>query len=325
MFIKATKASQKLKLLLQGASGSGKTYSALILATEIIKKFGGRIAFIDSENGSASLYSDKFDFDVMELKDYSVSSYIKEMEEAMNSKEHTICIIDSITQEWEWILDQVTAITQASSSKNSYNSWAIPSEYHNKFLKTILKFNKHLICTVRAKQDYDQKNENGKKSIVKLGLAPIQREGIEYEFTTAFMINHDNKAEATKDRTDIFKSKGLFKISPNEANELLDWLDNAPAQKEQELLQQAKEHINTIQPELYIEYINKGDLPRKISNTEIVLELKKYAFDKAMEQGYKISIDKTKFENIEPNLDKKIDENLADFMPFSKLEIGDIA
>jgi len=293
MFIKATKSAQKLKLLLQGASGSGKTYSSLILATEIAKSTGKRIAFIDSENGSASLYADKFDFDVMELTDYSVNSYITALNQAKKSEDHSVVVIDSITQEWEWILDQV------SSSKVGYPAnWKQPSDMHNQFLKAILMFNKHLICTTRAKQDYSLQENNGKKSVQKLGLAPIQREGIEYEFTTAFMINSENKAEATKDRTSLFKNKGLFKIDEKTASTFLGWLNNTPVQEQLEYLQIAKENLATLTPDEYINYINNDIDVKKISNTELVLELKKYAFDKATEQNYSINEDKTKFEKI---------------------------
>lgn len=282
IFKKATKSAQKLKLLLQGASGSGKTYSSLVLASEIAKSTGKRIAFIDSENGSASLYADKFDFDVMELKDCSVASYIEAMNQAKRSDDHSVVIIDSITQEWEWILDQVTAIS--ATVKSSYTAWKKPSEMHGQFIKSILMFNKHLICTSRAKQDYSQ--ENGK--VQKLGLAPIQREGIEYEFTTAFMINQDNKAEATKDRTSLFKAKGLFRIDATTATTFLEWLNNAPVQEQIDILQTAKETLESKTPKQYIEYINNDIEIKKISNAELVLELKKYAFDKAKEQGYEL-------------------------------------
>ena len=155
IFKKATKASQKLKLLLQGASGSGKTYSALVLATEIAKATNGRIAFIDTENSSASLYSDKFDFDVISIKDFSVASFLSVMEEAQKSNEHTVCVIDSITHEWNWILEQVSISTSGYPQ-----NWKKPTELHDKFLKAILMFNKHLICTTRAKQDYQMQDFN---------------------------------------------------------------------------------------------------------------------------------------------------------------------
>ncbi|MGY8832331.1 MAG: AAA family ATPase, partial [Pseudomonadales bacterium] len=63
MFKKAERKQAKLRLALAGPSGAGKTYSALLIA----KGIGGKIAVLDTEKGSASLYSDLVDFDVVDL------------------------------------------------------------------------------------------------------------------------------------------------------------------------------------------------------------------------------------------------------------------
>lgn len=295
-FKKATKSAQKLKLLLQGASGSGKTYSALILGSEIAKSTGKRIAFIDSENGSASLYADKFDFDVLELKDYSVNSYIEAINEARRSDKHSVIIVDSITQEWDWVKKQVEIFANSTMKGNSYMAWSKGTDLHNQFLKSILLCDKHLICTVRAKTEYEtQENDKGKKTYIKIGLGAEMRTGIEYEFTTSFMIDQTNWCLADKDRTDIFKKKEAFKISIDTANEFLTWLNNIPAQEQQELLQEAKEQLLNSDPESYIDYINSGEICKKISNAELLLELKKFAFDKATEKEFKLNSDKTQF------------------------------
>lgn len=288
---KATKASQKLKLLLQGTSGSGKTYSSLILATEIAKKFNTKIIYVDTENGSASLYSDKFDFDVVELTNHSVNSYIETMQEIKNLPEYGVVVIDSITHEWNWVLEQVSA-----STKGYPQNWKAPTEAHDRFLKCILMFNKHLICTTRAKQSYETQDIGGGKKVVqKMGLAPIQREGIEYEFTTAFMIDSNNRAEVSKDRTGLFAKNELNIINKDTAKLLTDWLENSPTAEQLEFLQQAKETLDTTIPNTYIDYINNGELCRKITNAELLLELKEYSFDKATSQGYSINSNKTSF------------------------------
>lgn len=289
MFKKATKSAQKLKLLLQGASGSGKTFSALILATEIAKSTGKRIAFIDSENGSASLYSDKFDFDVMELKDYSVDSYIQAMKEAEESSHHSVVVIDSMTHEWEWVKKQVDILANSTLKGNSYMAWSKGTELHNRFIKSILLFQKHLICTVRAKAEYEtQENDKGKKSYIKIGLGAEMRNGIEYEFTSSFMIDQNNWCTADKDRTDIFKRREAFKITKEIGTLFLDWLNNKPAQEQIDILQKAKETLESKSPREYIEYINEDIEIKEISNSELLLELKQYAFDKAVEQGYQL-------------------------------------
>ena len=79
MFKRAQRKQAKLRLLLAGPAGSGKTMSALLLA----KGLGGRIAVIDTERGSASLYSDVVDFDTLEFNPpYSPERYIQALEGA---------------------------------------------------------------------------------------------------------------------------------------------------------------------------------------------------------------------------------------------------
>jgi DNA polymerase III delta prime subunit len=81
MFKKATKAQAKARLLFSGASGSGKTTAALTVAAQLGKK----IAFIDTEAGSASLYADRFDFDVLELSPpYAPERFIEAIEALTN-------------------------------------------------------------------------------------------------------------------------------------------------------------------------------------------------------------------------------------------------
>ena len=79
IFKKAIKSKSKLRVMLDGASGSGKTYSALVLAAA----FSDKVAVIDTEHGSASLYADKFNFDVVQLKPpYAPENYIEVMKAA---------------------------------------------------------------------------------------------------------------------------------------------------------------------------------------------------------------------------------------------------
>ena len=129
MFTKATKQQLKLRLLIEGASGSGKTFSALQLA----KGLGGKVAVIDTERGSASLYSDKFDFDVCELDYYSPEKYIEAIKYAQ--QDYDVIIIDSITHEWSGeggILDIHRQLG------GQFNDWSKVTPKHNAFINAIL-------------------------------------------------------------------------------------------------------------------------------------------------------------------------------------------
>ena len=227
MFKKATKEKQKLRLLIEGASGSGKTYSALLLAKGLKEKTGQKIALIDTEKGSASLYSSLVDFDVCDLEpDFTPEKYIKAIKEAEQAG-YGILIIDSITHEWSGkggCLDIQTALG------GKFNDWAKVTPRHNAFIDAILQSNMHIIGTARTKTDYaleDGFNKAGGKTTkpVKVGLKTEQREGMDYEFTIVFRVNENHMASANKDRTSLFN--GIDEqISEETGYKLYDWLND---------------------------------------------------------------------------------------------------
>lgn len=227
MFKKATKEKQKLRLLIEGASGSGKTYSALLLAKGLKEKTGQKIALIDTEKGSASLYSSLVDFDVCDLEpDFTPEKYIKAIKEA-ESAGYGILIIDSITHEWSGkggCLDIQTALG------GKFNDWAKVTPRHNAFIDAILQSNMHIIGTARTKTDYaleDGFNKAGGKTTkpVKVGLKTEQREGMDYEFTIVFRVNENHMASANKDRTSLFNGVDE-QISEETGYKLYDWLND---------------------------------------------------------------------------------------------------
>ncbi len=221
MFQKAQKKQVKLKLAITGPSGSGKTYSALRLA----KGLGGKTAVIDTENGSASLYSDRFDFDVLELNPpYTTTRYIEAIEAAVKAG-YSNLIIDSITPAWSGtggILDRKEQL-DARGRGNSYTNWAKFTKEHNAFLGQVLHAPINLVATMRSKQAHEIVEENGKKKVQKLGLKAEQRDGVEYEFTVVFDVAINHEAEASKDRTGLFDDR-IFKITEQTAKELKAWL-----------------------------------------------------------------------------------------------------
>lgn len=216
LFKKASKKEAKLRLAIQGASGSGKTWSSLILAQSLGKK----IAVVDTEKGSASLYSDKFEFDVLELPAgfHTPEHYIKAITEA-EQEGYDVLVIDSITHEWQACLDLVTAI-----GGNSFTAWGKITPRHNKFVNAILSSKMHIIATMRSKQDYVLQDRNGKQVPTKVGMASVQREGLDYEFTMVFELNENHVAKATKDRSGIFDGKD-FEINEDTGNQILSWLN----------------------------------------------------------------------------------------------------
>ena len=224
-FRKAERRKAKLRLGITGTAGSGKTYGALLVA----KGLGGKIVLIDTENGSGDLYATLFDYDVGTIQaDYTVDKYLQAIHEAEVAG-YDIIIIDSLSHAWAGtggLLDLQGKITDASYSKNSYTAWRKVTPMHNKLVETMLNSPCHIIATMRSKTEYIQtENENGKKEIVKVGLAPVQREGMDYEFTTVFDLGAKHVATVSKDRTGIFDGE-FFTLSELTGQKLRDWLEN---------------------------------------------------------------------------------------------------
>lgn len=228
-FKKAVRKQAKLRLALSGPSGSGKTYGALLLA----KGMGGRTAVIDTERGSASLYSHIHDFDALDLDPpYAPERFIEAVHAAERAG-YEVLVIDSITHEWSGVggcLELVDEIARARYKGNSWSAWNDITPRHRAFLDAILRSPMHIIATMRSKTETAQTEENGRKKVVKLGMKAEQRDGSEYEFTTVLDIVHDGHyATPSKDRT------GLFTGDPHQITEatgamLLDWLNSGAAE-----------------------------------------------------------------------------------------------
>lgn len=218
MFKPACKKQQKLRLLLEGAAGSGKTYSALLIA----KAMGKKIAVIDTEKGSASLYDKLVNFDVCELSaPFTPESYILAIKEAEKAG-YDVLIIDSISHEWS---GKGGCLDIQSGLGGKYQDWAKVTPRHNAFIETILQSKMHIIATARTKADYETTMQNGKMKVEKVGLKTEQRDGLDFEFTLVLRLNENHFASATKDRTSLFNGKESI-IDETIGTTLLKWLND---------------------------------------------------------------------------------------------------
>lgn len=225
-FKKAERKQAKLRLALNSMSGGGKTYSALLIA----KGLGGKIAMIDTEHGSGSLYANNPDmpeYDVLEIDAPYTPRRYKEAIDTAEKANYNIIIIDSLSHAWSsegGILDMHEKARLGQKTQNSWTAWREVTPEHNKLVDSILQSSCHIIATMRTKQEYAQVSENGKTEVKKLGLAPIQREGMDYEFTVVFDLSQEHIASASKDRTSLF-DKDHFKPSEETGKKLLEWLN----------------------------------------------------------------------------------------------------
>lgn len=237
----ASKKRAKIKMALQGPSGSGKTYSALLIAYGLTNDWSS-IAVIDTENHSANLYSHLGKYNVLNIgAPFTPEKYIQAIKLCESAGMKTI-IIDSITHEWESILD-----IHANMAGNSFTNWSKLTPLHNNFVQTILQSPLHIIATIRTKQDYILQEKNGKQVPEKVGLKAISREGMDYEFTIVLDIDIKHHATASKDRTQLFIDKPEFTITSDTGKRILQWCnqtDEVEIKEEENIQIQIQECTN---------------------------------------------------------------------------------
>jgi len=222
-FRKAERKQAKIRLALVAPSGYGKTFSALLIA----KGLGGKVAVVDTENGSADLYADKFEFDVLTMNPpYDPEKYMMAIEAAEDAG-YEILIIDSLSPAWGVLLERQSAI--AGKTGNNFASWRDITPVHKKLLQKIIHSKIHIITTMRSKTVWVV--DNGRP--VKIGLAPEQRPGIDFEFTALLELDKDHNAHCSKDRTGLFDKK-VTPMTENVGVEIKQWLEiGKPSQSEQ--------------------------------------------------------------------------------------------
>jgi len=272
---KATRKKAKLRLAIASPSGGGKTMSALLLAYGMMKetyptisddKLWEKIGCVDTEEGSAELYVgvEKHGVRIGEFpyirisNNYDPVNYVNAIHAFENAGVEVI-ILDSLSHAWAaqgGLLDKQNKMTEADSKKNSYTAWRTITPQHDAFVAAMLQSTCHIIGTLRSKTEYAmQTGINGKQQVVKLGMAPVQREGLIYEFTVFFDINSDNHlASSAKDRTDLFStlnadgtvSRREFIITPAVGAELMRWL-NTGAEPPRPLMELVNEMAADVQ------------------------------------------------------------------------------
>lgn len=234
-FQRATRQDIWLKVAISGVSGSGKTWGLLELASGVAKKLreeqklgaddpGGRIAFIDTENGRGKYYADKFDYDYMALfAPYTPESYVSAIDEALRAGYKTI-VIDSTSHEWSG--EGGCLEIHSKIPGNSYTAWQSVTPRHRAFIEKIISSPAHIFASVRSKDEYVIEEVNGKKVPKKVGVGVDQRGQFEYEYTVTFEVDRDRHiASAGKDNTNIFDQwNEMLKSSHGEM--LYDWANS---------------------------------------------------------------------------------------------------
>lgn len=217
---RAERKQVKLRLNLSAPSGAGKTYSALRMAKGLVGDWS-KIAVIDTENGSASLYSHLGEFNTIDLPaPHTPEKYI----EALNicAKAGMECVIvDSTSHEWDTLLEENEKLAQSRFRGNTWAAWSQTTPRHDRFVKSILTSPFHVITCTRSKTDTIITDD---KKVKKVGMKDKQREGWEYELTVSLEIDRDTHlASASKDRTGLFTDAQPFLITEETGEKIMEW------------------------------------------------------------------------------------------------------
>lgn len=279
-FVKAVREKVYLKALLTGPSGSGKSWSALELATGIARKCGSDIAYIGTEGDRDKLYAQKkskhgdytFEYDLLQLTDpFNTDKYIAAINEAIDAG-YKIIIVDSLSAEWQWMND-----VHNKMPGNSFTNWGKLKPKHRELVDKILAAPAHIICCARGKDEWTMEDKNGKQVPKKVGLGSQTDKDISYEMMLSIQIDQDTHiAHADKDNTGLWDENRYTVITSKDGEELYMWCENGkvPEPKAPEIQKDVSstDDLASIKKEIISLCTQLGGT----KNTELMSTLKSY-------------------------------------------------
>lgn len=216
----ASRHHLKIKIGIQGASSTGKTMSALLIAYGLCKDWN-KIAVIDTEK-AAALYAHLGNYKILPLTaPFTPESLITAIDLCVQ-QQIAVIILDSISQLWAGsggILD----IHAATTGNNTYTNWLKVMPRYNALVEKLLQTDIHIITTIRTKPHYELMEKNGKQIPVKNGFKPICHHALPYEFSLLLTMNQQHQATTTKDRTGLLGNTGTFVPNEQTGNTIAQW------------------------------------------------------------------------------------------------------
>lgn len=254
-FKKATREQVWIKTLLTGPSGSGKSYSALRIASGIAKKCGSDIAYIGTEASRDKFYANEFEYDLLQLSEpFTIEKYIEAIDEAITAG-YKVLIIDSLSHEWIYLND-----VHDKMPGNSFTNWGKLKPRHNAFMEKILMSPIHIIGTARGKDTWTLEDKNGKQVPKKVGLGAQQDKDISYNYTVSFVLDQDTHiAHADKDNTHLFDGKYEV-LTEKDGEALYEWANTGEAPKPEPVSYETevKLDLKSLQKEIIAKCVELG-------------------------------------------------------------------
>lgn len=189
-FAPAVRAQVSLLIALAGASGSGKTFSALRLAKGMAPS--GKIAFIDTEARRGLHYAGQFDFLHTDMRPPFRPGRFIDAIHAAEKVGAEVVIIDSFSHEYDGIGGILEwADELAEKGVKSPGNFKEPKLAHRKLMNELLQVRASLIFCLRADEKIEIVREDGKTKVRPLGWMPICEKRFMYEMTASFTLTPD--------------------------------------------------------------------------------------------------------------------------------------
>ena len=228
---KAERRNTKLRAAVTGPTGAGKTLSSLLIARGLAGD-DGVVALIDTEQGSSEIYADKVDFAVEELPENKRNprEYAALIRKAGQAGVDVL-VVDSLTHGWLAALEKKDTVS-ARSGENSYTSWRHVNPDLNDMMDAILNYPGHILCTMRSKMQHEiTDGPGGKKKIQRVGMSPIMREGIEYEFTIVIDIDSNHVGFVSKSRFSELADRVVERPGESFGRDIIEALESGTDEK----------------------------------------------------------------------------------------------
>ncbi len=244
-FQAASRKKTKLRMAIDGPAGSGKSFTALRFAFALGKK----IAVIDTEAGSISKYQGDspdgipWNFDVVEFHRFSPLDYVEAIRSAAQGG-YDVLVIDSLSHAWAGkggALEQVdSAKAKGSKGGSDFFAWREVTPQHNELVESMIRAPMHVIATMRTKMEHvPEKDESGRTVIRKVGMAPVQRNGMEYEFDIVADMDWDHRMVISKSRCSAVADAIVMKPTAEFILPVKHWLESG-AEVPQEVIDAAR-------------------------------------------------------------------------------------
>ena len=230
----AKREGAKVVIGLAGTSGSGKTYTAIMLGYGLTGKVGAKLGFLDTENRRGRLYADvlpeKFRIASFEPP-FSPQRYIDGIK-AFEDAGCTVLVIDSLSHEWEGT-GGCEEIATAGDPPPKIPRWNKAKLEHKKMMNALLQSSMDIIVCIRAREKVDMKDPKNPKP---LGLQPITEKNVMFEMTASVLMENEGRSQQVLKCPESLRKimgRGNNYLTVEDGVALRAWIDGAePIDKE---------------------------------------------------------------------------------------------